>query len=68
MKVHKRTVCRTSSLNGEKVSMFSLNKKSTSIYLMRGCVAPKASLGAEKKKNILPFSGTGHALAQWLRH
>jgi hypothetical protein len=57
MKVHKRTVCLTSSLNGEKFSTFSLDEKSTSIYWIGSWVAPKASLGAEEKKNSL-FLGT----------
>jgi outer membrane scaffolding protein for murein synthesis (MipA/OmpV family) len=55
MKVHKTTFCLTSSLYGEKLSNYTLDEKSLSIYWMGGWVAPDARSGAEKKKKKAVF-------------
>jgi hypothetical protein len=56
--INTKYFCLTSSLYGEKLSTFTLDEKSRSIYWMGGWVDPKASSGAEKKKKTLSFSGT----------
>jgi len=57
MKVHKTTFCPTSSLYGEKLSTFTIDEKSPTIYWMGGWVAPKAGSGAKRRKRLY-FSGT----------
>jgi hypothetical protein len=55
MKVHKNTFCLTSSLYGGKLSTFTVDEKSPTIYWMGGWVAPKAGSGAKRRKRLCIF-------------